>query len=239
MSYVKNLQSFGKLKGICTGLGGAYNPGQQHLQVKALTTIQFNAQQLMDKVTERKTVYDNVTNKREVAFKELRSFSSRICYLLRSCGAHPLTLADAYVHNRNLHGWKRYAAPVATAESLDQETPRKRKAAGTDYASMVYHFARLVETATAEPLYATNEPSLRKEALAEKLKALYALNEEVLDATLKLNKAKQQRYALFYEGTECLVATARNVRHFIRAVFGYKSDPHAEIVKVRLTKPTS
>ena len=239
MSFVKNLQSFGKLRGICTGLGGAYNPGQQHLQVKALTTIQFNAQQLMDKVTAAKTVYDNATNQRERTFKELRSLGSRVCYMLRACGAHPLTLADAYTHNRSLHGWRRYAPPVATAEALNEETPMRRRAAGTDYASMAYHFAKLVETATAEPRYSTTEPTLSKEGLAVKVKELRAMNETVLDATLKLSQVKQQRHALFYEGSNSLVATARNVRHYIRAVFGFRSAPHEEMVKVRLTKPTT
>lgn len=239
MSFVKNLQSFGKLKGICTGLGGAYNPGQQHLQVKTLTTIQFNAQQLMDKVTTAKTVYDNVTNQRERTFKELRSLGSRVCYMLRSCGAHPLTMADAYGHNRSLHGWKRYAAPMATTEALSEETPKRRRAAGTDYASMAYHFARLVETATAEPRYLTTEPALSKEGLVAKVQELHALNETVLDATLKLSTVKQQRHALFYEEPNSLVTTARNVRHYIRAVFGFRSGPHEEMVKVRLTKPTT
>lgn len=239
MSFVKNLQSFGKLKGICTGLGGAYNPGQQHLQVKTLTTLQFNAQQLMDSVTAAKTEYDNATNQRERTFKEVRALGSRICYMLRSCGAHPLTLADAYAHNRSLHGWKRYAAPVPTAEALSEDTPKRRRSAGTDYASMAYNFARLVETATAEPRYLTTEPTLSKEALAVKVQELHAMNEAVLDATLKLNKVKQQRYALFYEAPNGLVTTARNVRHYIRAVFGFRSAPHEETVKVRLTKPTT
>lgn len=238
MSFAKNLQSFGKLKGICTGLGGAYNPGQQNLQVKTLTTLQFNAQQMMDNVTAAKTVYDNVTNQRELAFKELRALGSRVCYLLRSCGAHPLTLADAYAHNRRLHGWKRYAPPVPAAEAGDEQTPKRRRAAGTDYASMAYHFAQLVETATAEPKYPTQVNFLSKDSLADKVTELYALNEAVLDATLKLNKLKQQRHALFYEDPDSLVATARKVRHYIRALFGFRSDPHAEMVKVRLTKPT-
>ncbi|MGB4973595.1 MAG: hypothetical protein WBO32_13105 [Cyclobacteriaceae bacterium] len=239
MSFVKNLQSFGKLKGICTGLGGAYNPGQQNLQVKALTTIQFNAQQLMDKVTAEKTVYDNMTNQREVAFKELRLLGSRVCYLLRSCGAHPLTLADAYTHNRRLHGWKKYAPPVPSEEAGDEVTPKRRRAAGTDYASMAYHFAQLVETATAEPKYVSTQALLSREGLANKVVELHALNESVLEATLKLNNVKQQRSALFYEGSHSLVATARNVRHHVRATFGFRSDPHEEMVKVRLTKPTT
>jgi|GEM_PF-922762 len=240
MSHAKNLQSFGKLKGICTGLGGAYNPGQQHLQVKALTTLQFNAQQMMDKVTEAKTVYDNVTNSRELAFKDVRAMGSRICFLLRACGAHPLTLADAYASNRRLHGWKRYAAPIAHPTTGEPaEALPHRKGAGNDYASIAYHFAQLVETAIAEPRYVINEPALNKEGLERKVAEIHQMNEVVMQATLKLNHLKKQRHAIFYVGANSLVETARAVRNYVRGAFGFKSNPHLDMSKVSLTKPTT
>jgi hypothetical protein len=64
MSHVKNVQAFEKLAGLCTGYGGAYNPGQQNLQVNALVTSLNNAQQVLMEVTEAQTVLDNATNRR-------------------------------------------------------------------------------------------------------------------------------------------------------------------------------
>lgn len=236
MSHVKTMQAFGKLKGVCTGLGGAYNPGQQNLQVKALTTLEFNAQQLMDEVTEAKTAYDNITNRRELAFRDVRSLGSSICYLLRSCGAHPLTLADAMTSNRLLQGRMRYRTPEP--KPLEGEGPvSKRRGHPKDYASMVQYFAQLVETASAEPLYRPVVEALTVERLAQKVLELRSLNALVMKAELTLSQLYKQRNALMYEGEGSLVNTGRAVRNYIRAVFGFRSDPHEELKKVSLTKP--
>jgi len=239
MSHVKTMQSFGKLKGICTGLGGAYNPGNQNLQVKALTAQLFNAQQVMDEFIEAKTAYDNITNRRELAFRNVRALGSRITFLLKSCGAHPLTIADALSQNRKLQGKRassRQPVPITTAEETSQSI---RHVYGMDYASRAYYFAQLVETATAEPQYQPNEPELTVEGLDQKVLELRSLNELVMKAEHKLSQIRKQRNVLFYEGENSLVATARAVKYYIRGVFGFTSNPSKELVKVSLTKPTT
>ena len=236
MSYVKTMQVFGKLKGICTGLGGAYKPGQENLQVKALTTLQFNAQQLMDEVIEAKTAYDNISNKRELAFRSLKSLGSRITFLLRSCGAHPLTLADAYTSNRRLAGRLRHREPVP--KPVEGEEPMsKRRAPAAAYVSKLHYFTQLVETASAEPNYRPLEPEVSVEGLEQKVVELRSLNELVMKAEQKLSRLRKQRKAMFYEGEASLVNIGRAVRNYIRGVFGFMSDPHADLVKVSLTKP--
>ena len=78
MSHTKNMQSFEKLMGICTGLGGNYNPGKQNLQVNAMTTLSTIAQQIGEEVREARKAYDNATNAREQAFSDIRPLSSSI-----------------------------------------------------------------------------------------------------------------------------------------------------------------
>ena len=239
MSHVKTMQAFGQLKGICTGLGGAYNPGQENLQVKALTTIQFNAQQVMDEVKVAKTVYDNITNQRELAFRETRLLGSRICFLLRACGAHPLTLADAYTSNRSLQGARKYRSPALRPVEGDDATDSNRKRMSTDYASKVQYFAQLVETAAAEPNYNPTERELSVEGLEEKVLQLRSLNELVMKAEQRLKQLRQQRREIFYEGEHSLVNTARAAKNYIRGVFGFASVPSAELMKVSFTKPVT
>ena len=52
------MQAFGKLTGICTGYGGTYNPGQQNLQVNAMTTLLNSAQQAWEEVKEARKAYE-------------------------------------------------------------------------------------------------------------------------------------------------------------------------------------
>lgn len=239
MSHVKTMQAFGKLKGICTGLGGAYNPGQENLQVKALTTLLFNAQQVMDEVNVTQTVYDNVTNSRELAFKDVQKLGSRICSILRSCGAHPLTLADAFSRNRQLQGRRVRTRPPVPAPVEGEEIKSLSRIYGKDYATKAYHFARLVETVSAEPNYRPNEEELTVESLEQKVLELRSLNEMVMKTRQRLSQLRKQRNKLFYEGPGSLVAIAKAVKYYVRGVFGFNSDPHADLVKVSLTKPTT
>lgn len=237
MSYIKNMQAFGKLKGICTGLGGAYNPGQQHLQVEALDTIQFNAQQVMDEVIAVQIVFDNASNARETAFRDVRLLGSRICAVLRSSGADPLTLADAIATNRKLNGWKRHGTPLPRMEAEEAVATGRRRSSSTGFASQAYYFAKLVEIVTADPYYMPSEPELSKEGLATKVTELRALNDAVLTTGLALTRVKKRREAIFYEGKESLVETARAARNYVRGVFGFRSTPHEELTKVSLIKP--
>ena len=55
----------------------------------------------------------------------------------------------------------------------------------------------------------------------------------------KLTQLRQQRRDLIYEGEHSLVNTARAVKAYIRGVFGFMSAPHAELINVSLTKPTT
>jgi len=235
MGHVKTMQAFGQLKGTCTGLGGSYNPGQQNLQVKALTTIQFNAQQVMDEIIEAKTAYDNITNRRQMAFREAKVLGSRLCSLLKSSGADPLTIQDALASNRKLQGRLRYRAPEPKPAEGDTPADSRRKRA-MSYGNQAQYFAELVETVTIDPFYNPTEENLRVEQLAQKVVELRSLNELVLKAEQNLSRLKQKRRALFYEDAHSLVNTARAVRAYIRGVFGFMSEPHAELAKLSLTK---
>ena len=62
MSHLKNMQAFGKLTGVCTGLGGNYNPGQQNLQANAMAAKLNIAQQVWEEVKEAEKAYDNATS---------------------------------------------------------------------------------------------------------------------------------------------------------------------------------
>src|SRR6185369_6324513 len=84
MSHIKNVQAFGKLTGICTGYGGSYKPGKQNLQANAMSALTNNAQQVMGEVLSAQINFDNITNVREAAFKDIQRFGTRIISALKA-----------------------------------------------------------------------------------------------------------------------------------------------------------
>src|SRR5436190_11027437 len=150
MSHVKNVQAFGKLTGICTGYVGQDNTGQQNLQVEALVALINHAQQTLSEVNEAQTAYDNITNTRELGFEGVRKLSSRIFSVLKSCGAHALTIDDARVSMRKLQGSKSSKLVASTAAVTAEENPKPGFFYSQDYTSLAFYFAKLVETVSAE-----------------------------------------------------------------------------------------
>src|SRR5689334_17890746 len=104
MSHIKNMQAFEKLTGVCTGLGGTYNPGKQNLQVQAMSTLLSIAQQSWEDVKQAQQGYDNATNDRELGFRKIRKLSSSVCGMLKACGAGELLLKDALNSKRRIWG---------------------------------------------------------------------------------------------------------------------------------------
>ena len=236
MSHVKNLQAFGKLTGICTGYGGTYNPGQQNLQVNAMTTLLNIAQQSMEEVSEAQTFYDNATNQRVTGFKGIRKLSSRIVSVLKSSGAHPLTVLDAQGSSRKVWGAgtsKREPEPHVK----EGEKPKLSFVYGRDYASIAYHFARLVETVSAEPKYNPNELELSAVGITQRLAELRSLNETVTQAEIGLSQARRKRDAICYKEEGNLFSTALATKQYVRGVFGYQSNQHLEVRRLHFTRP--
>jgi len=236
MSNVKNVQAFGKLIGICTGYGGQYNPGQQNLQVNAMITLLNSAQHVMEEVNEAKTAYDNATNNRELAFRRLPRKSTSVISVLRSCGAHSLTIEDARSRIRKLWGTSLADRKSISSASSEQVKPRTRSARGVDYGSQAGHFAELVETVSAEANYKPNEPELSVEGLTATLATLQSLNAEVIRAQVQLSTARRKRNAVLYESENNLFDTARAARQYVKAVCGYGSPQHQELVRLSFTK---
>ena len=58
MTHVSNVQSFEKLLGICTGLGGSYNPGKQNLRVENLTKLLMQANEKLLEVSVAKSNHE-------------------------------------------------------------------------------------------------------------------------------------------------------------------------------------
>ncbi len=238
MSHIKNAEAFGKLIGVCTGYAGGYNPGSPNLQLTSMNAMLGNARQALAEVYSAQTLVDNATNDREVAFKELRSRCTRIYNILKACGAHPLTLEDARFRIRKLYGSRLAESMQQVTDGTKEPVSKKRRSSGQDYISMTEHFAKLIETVSAEVNYAPNETELTVSVLGQLLSSLKKGNELVWQATTQLTTARNKRNNLMYRTDSNLYATAMAVKAYIRGAFGYGSAQYLEVVKIRFIKYT-
>lgn len=237
MSHVQNLQSFDKVIRICTGLGGTYNPGQQNLQVYAMSTQLNIAQQIWEEVKEAQKAYDNATNARELGFRQIRKLSSNVYNMLKVCGANPLLLKDALNCKRRIWGARISKPPAVTTETPEAETQDTRPSYGQAYLVSAEYFDRLVKTVASESRYTPNEPHLSLASLEETLAGLFTLNKAVMEAETRLAEARIKRNTVYYIAPENLLSTASAVKTYVRSVYGYQSQQHQLMQKLRFTKP--
>jgi len=239
MSHIKNVEAFGKLTGICTGYGGTYNPGNPNLQAEALSALMNNARQVISEVRTTQIDYDNVTNTREVAFKEIQRLGARIMSALKSSGAGKLTIADAQASQRKLNGKRTVNELPAQPDQTAPVKPKTRRARGLDYPTLAFHFSKLVETVSAEPGYRPNETLLSVAGLTATKESMVRMNEAVNSATAKLNNARKNRNTVLYDSLHNLVDTANLVKQYVRSAYGPASEQSKELRRIRFAKPQS
>jgi len=232
------MQSFEKLTGICTGLGGNYNPGKQNLQVNAITTLSTIAQQIGEEVREAQKAYDMATNAREEGFNTIRQFSSRVYQMLQACGANPLLLADALNSKRRIWGARLSKLSPIDPGKATEEKPESRRSYGRSYFIIAEYFDQLVKTVASEPKYTANEPEFTVEGLQQTAAKLFSLNKAVADAENRLDEARIKRNTVYYIAPENLVETATAVKAYVRCIFGFHSQQHQQVLKLSFTKPT-
>jgi hypothetical protein len=237
MSHIKNMQAFGKLTGICTGLGGTYNPGQQNLQVNVMATLMTIAQQSWNEVKEAQAAYDLATNQRELGFRKIQKLSTSVYGMLKASGTNPLLLADALNSKRRIWG-ARISKPTAVAvEKPTAEKEESRPSYSHSYLTIAEYFDTLVKTAASEPRYSPNEPELALSNLEHLRTELFALNKAVTEAEIRLEEARIKRNTVYYIAPDNLVDTATAVKTYVRSAFGFQSPQHLQVQKLRFTKP--
>jgi hypothetical protein len=238
MTHVSNVQSFEKLLGICTGLGGSYNPGKQNLRIENLNAMLTQAQDKLLQVSIAKTSHEQAQNAREIAFIEVRSLVSRIMFELRSSGAQPQAIADAMVMARRIKGYakaqKSVASPKEGAVTEPETGSRKRNSA--DFGNTAAYFEKLLQTLGNEPMYQPMKPELQMETLQATLIRLRSMNAAVVAAYASWSNARHERTRFMYLGPESLHSTAMAMKQQVQATFGYNSEAAALVRKIRFTK---
>jgi hypothetical protein len=239
MTHVTNVQSFEKLVGICTGYGGAYNPGQQNLRIENLTALLMQAREKLLQVSITKTNHEQAQNAREIAFMEMRSLVSRIMAELRSTGALAQTIADATVMARKIRGYTKAEKPGAAVpqEGKDIEPEAgSRKRNSADFGNSAAYFEKLLQTLGSVPGYQPMKPELQLETLKARLAHLRSMNAAVVAAYAAWSNTRHERTNFMYLGPECMHDTAMAMKQQVKASFGNNSEAFALVRKIRFTK---
>lgn len=241
--YAKNVANFQQEISFTKGYGSSYNPSRPSLTIEGLEDALTTAQKAMATAKDAKVAFDNATNARQVAFKDLKPFCVQVLSSFIAAGVPALAIDDAKGILRKVQGRraKKIVLPKVNEtdnaeETAEQKMDRYISVSQLSYDNQLDHFSKLVETVLQQPLYTPNEEELSVTGLKNKLKELGTLNQSVIDTYTKWSNARIQRNYSQFDPVTGIVSIALDVKSYVKSIFGSTSQQYKQISGIKFRR---
>lgn len=232
--HAKNVANFQTLITFVEGYGTAYNPSKSTLKIGALNTLLADAQRKLADVIPLNTAYNNVVNDRIIEFSTLKPLATRVINALQATDANKETIKDAKTINRKMQGG-RVSKPLQPVDP-NATAPKTISSSQQSYDQQIQHFTSLIELLTAESTYTPNETDLTIANLNAKKEELKAKNNAIAAAYISVSNARIARNVTLYNIETGIVATASDIKKYIKSVFGANSAQYNQVSGLQINK---
>lgn len=237
--HAKNVANFEDLISFCNGYGTTYNPSKAALAIAELTNLQTQAKDSLQQTKTTKTSFDNATNARQLAFKDLKPLATKVVNALAVSGTTDLAVADAKTINRKIQGAKANGDKKAPAAPADPNAPaptdKTISTSQQSYDSLIDHFTKLIEAVSQDANYKPNEKELQTATLQTKLNGLKTSNTDLVNAFTNWSNARINRNTVLYNPLTGLVQTALEVKKYVKSIFGANSPQFKQVSKLEFS----
>lgn len=240
----KNVAHFEQLISYCVGYGANYNPSKANLNITALQAQLASCSANIDSVALSSVGYNNAVNTRTQAFQGLRKLCTRIINGLDATDASPETVKNAKSINIKVQGRggaKLTKADAGKVETLGEndpvtDTPKTISTSQQSYSNLTDNFSKLIATLSAEPTYLPNENALQVTTLNTMLTTLKNANTGVINAYTTLSNTRLARNESLYNTSNGLVQVAKEVKMYIKSLYGAESPEFKQVSAINFTK---
>lgn len=232
--HAKNVANFQDLISFVTGYGATYNPNKNALKLPQLNALYTASQGSLADVVTKNTAYNNKINERAVAFKDLKSLSTRLINALQTTDATSEKIADAIAFNKKMQGIR--AKAVETPIDPNVPAPNTISTSQQSYDQQIQHLAGIISVLQTEPSYAPNEVDLQVATLTTKQTDLTAKNSSVATAYTNVSNSRIARDTIIYGADTGLFDIATQVKKYVKSVFGATSPQFAQVKGIEFTK---
>lgn len=198
-----------------------------------MTDLQTNAKASLQQSKTTKTSFDNATNARQLAFKDLKPLATKVVNALAVSGATALAVADAKTINRKIQGAKANGGTKTPTTPADPNAPtptdKTISTSQQSYDSMIDHFTKMIETVSQDANYKPNETELKVATLKTKLDSLKSSNTDLVNGFTNWSNARINRNNTLYNPLTGLVQTALEVKKYVKSVFGATSPQFKQV----------
>jgi hypothetical protein len=225
----KNVANFENLVSFVVGFGATYNPSKATLKVPALQTQLASCKANIASVTSTSVAFNNAVNARMTAFDGLKKLSTRLLNALDATNASTQLVKDFKTVNAKVQGSKLTKADAGkTAKLIDPnapvvETTKTISSSQQSYSSLIEHIATIITILSTEPTYVPNENELKVVTLNTLLTSLKNTNTAVINAYTTVSNARLSRDQSLYNTTNGLCETAKEVKMYVKSLYGATS----------------
>ena len=149
-------------------------------------------------------------------------------------GVDKLTVNNAKTYNRKLQGSSKSKAEPEAKEG--EPAPKTIPTSQQSYDSKISHFANLIQVLEESGQYTPNEDDLKTITLQSKLSDLKAKNTALINTYTDYSNAKITRDQKLYDPVTGLCQTAKEVKQYIKSVFGATSQQYKQVSALEFNK---
>lgn len=243
--HAKNVANLSVLNQIVTTFGAAYNPSNTAISKSGLKALHLNADAKLTAVNAALNQWKNDTNIREIAFDGLDKFSTQLLGVLQSTGAAQQTIDDLNSLVRKMRGDGKITksdAGKSTPPANPNPPPTPDPGISNSqqsYDNKLEHFSKIVILLESEPLYTPNEVDYQVISLKNKLAAMMAANTNATNSNAQLKAARIDRNNFFYKADTGVLDIVKQVKAYVKGLFGASSQQYKEVSEVRFYRVVS
>lgn len=229
--HIKNVANFETAIAFCIGYGVPYNPSNAALTIVNLQAKWTTSKLKLKDVKDTKEIFDSVTGARQIIFKPLRPLATRIINALIAAKAPSTVIKDARTIVRKISGKR------ATDILIEVIPINKISVSQQSFDRLTDSFEELVILASTEVKYVPNELDLQITALELFVSQLNTINTTVKTNYVNYSNTMIARNNELYKTDEGLIDTAKEVKSYVKSLFGASSPQYRQISGIEFKKP--
>jgi hypothetical protein len=229
--HAKNTANFRQLNTACKGLGPTFNPARPELATSELDAQADACDACLDAVRTAVQAEKDATNAREIEFKLLARYGTRIINALAFFNAPSNVMQDARGLINKLTG-KRTGK---IKPNPDGTMPNTISVSQMSVDMRVDTFEKLAKLIAAQPYYMPNEVEVQSATIIAYATTLRNLNQAVLTARNNTENARIARNKALYTDPNSLFNVAASIKNYIKYVYDAKSPEYKQISKIAFT----
>jgi hypothetical protein len=228
-----NVSNFKLVIDNVSALGAPYNPSNTKIQLAQMMAKWNGAKTAHDTLTQAMQNAKGPINDREILYKPMNKYVTRILKILNSTEASKEVKKDAKGLADKFRGHK------VKVKLLPDGTPDPADVSNShlSFVQKADTFKQLVDLLAAEPLYAPNEVDFQAATLATLAAALKTANDNIGTIIAPVSVKRIERNDALYNEEDGVIMRAAAVKEYVEGIAGVNSETARIFRRIKFRKP--